>query len=376
MSDAPFSGSYDPADVTFLLRPVDVAFTDVTEKERLIQSGERHYSELLSPEAVPDAAYLALFREALARNAARLHGDVATLAARAVERHGRALRILSLARAGTPVGVLLHRRLRALGVDSVHYSLSVVRGRGVDAEALRRVARRHGTGHALFVDGWTGKGAIAAELRRSVPATGFDPELAVVADPAGCADLAATVDDYVLPSGLLNGIVSGLVSRSVTGPEHVPPGALHACRFQAEHASDDLSGAFVRAVEAAPATPGLGTPWTPGTAARAREALPSLLDGIARDAGVDDVNRIKPGIAEATRALLRRVPDALYLADADDPEVRPLLHLARAKGVPVRPLASARYRAVTVIRRLGPDGSSATRGTSAALAPCGTASVR
>ena len=357
MSDTPFSGSYDPADAIFLLRPTEVPFTDVAEKERLIQSGERHYSELLSPESVPDARYLALYREALARNAGRLHGDIETLAARTIERHGPEVRILSLARAGTPVGVLLHRRLRALGASSVHYSISVVRGRGVDAEALRRVAARHGTAHALFVDGWTGKGAITAELRRSVPGTGFSPELAVVADPAGCADLAATVDDYVLPSGLLNGIVSGLVSRSVTGEALVPPGAVHACRFQVEHAAHDLSGAFVRAVEAATPEPGRGTPWTAASAARAAGELPALLDFVARDANVDDVNRIKPGIAEATRALLRRVPDALYLADPEDPEVRPLLHLARARDVPVRTMKSPRYRAVTVIRRLGPEGA-------------------
>ena len=350
----PFSGSYDPDDVRFLLRPVDVPFTDVETKERLIQSGARHYSELLSPEGVPDGAYLALYREALARNASRLAGDVAALAERVIERHGRDVRLLSLARAGTPVGVLLHRRLLALGVDSAHYSLSVVRGRGIDRRALAHVRAAHGAARAVFVDGWTGKGAIAAELARTLPGTGFAPELAVVADPAGCASFGATVDDYVLPSGLLNGIVSGLVSRSVLNDELVGPDDFHACRFQAEHAAADLSGAFVRAIEAAPPARGLGTPWTDESAARAREALPALLEFIGRDAGVDDVNRIKPGIAEATRALLRRVPDALYLADERDPEVRPLLHPARAKAVPVRALGEARHRAVTVIRRLGP----------------------
>jgi hypothetical protein len=37
-----FSGSYEPGDVTFLLKVVDIATTDVAEKERLIQAGT-HY---------------------------------------------------------------------------------------------------------------------------------------------------------------------------------------------------------------------------------------------------------------------------------------------------------------------------------------------
>ena len=40
-----FSGSYESRDVTFLLRPVQLAPTPVEEKERLIQSGKRHYRE-------------------------------------------------------------------------------------------------------------------------------------------------------------------------------------------------------------------------------------------------------------------------------------------------------------------------------------------
>jgi hypothetical protein len=44
--------------------------------------------------------------------------------------------IASLARAGTPIGVLLLRTLRAQGVPAVHYSISIIRDRGID-----RVAR-------------------------------------------------------------------------------------------------------------------------------------------------------------------------------------------------------------------------------------------
>src|SRR3546814_6905410 len=53
-----FSGSYDPDDVIFLLKPSSIEPTDIAEKESLIQSGERHYSEMLSVETVPDERYL------------------------------------------------------------------------------------------------------------------------------------------------------------------------------------------------------------------------------------------------------------------------------------------------------------------------------
>ena len=46
-----FSGSYRSGDVSFLLKPLDLLdFVDIPEKEKLIQSGQRHYSEMLSPE--------------------------------------------------------------------------------------------------------------------------------------------------------------------------------------------------------------------------------------------------------------------------------------------------------------------------------------
>ncbi len=355
VSAPPFSGSYASRDVTFLLRPAHVEHVDVAAKERLIQSGAKHYSEMLSPEAVPDARYLELYREALARNAGRLRADIELLARRIVETRGDDVVLLSLVRAGTPVGVLLQRRLRTLGIDSTHYSISIVRGRGIDRAALDHVRCRHGTRNAVFIDGWTGKGAITTELHRSLAGTGFAPELAVIADPAGCAGLAATVDDYVIPSGLLNGIVSGLVSRSVWNDELVGPGDFHACRHLVEHAAHDLSADFIDAVEAAVPRPDAGTPWTAATAREACDGLAALTAHVRADAGVGDVNRIKPGIAEATRALLRRVPEALYVGAADDPDVAPLLHLAGRAGVPVRALPGTHYRAVTLIRNLGAD---------------------
>src|SRR5262245_25191820 len=58
------SGSYDPADVTFLLKDLSaVALERPTEdREEDMQRG-RHYSEDLPVEYQPDERYLALYRE-------------------------------------------------------------------------------------------------------------------------------------------------------------------------------------------------------------------------------------------------------------------------------------------------------------------------
>ena len=44
------SGSYAADDVHFLLRAMQIEVTDVQEKERLIQTQQRHYSEMISQE--------------------------------------------------------------------------------------------------------------------------------------------------------------------------------------------------------------------------------------------------------------------------------------------------------------------------------------
>src|SRR3546814_8116688 len=78
---------------------------------------------MLSVETVPDERYLKLYETALAANAARLRHDVEQLA-RAIQSRPQTSRscvILSLARAGTPIGILLKNALTRLGVETFHY---------------------------------------------------------------------------------------------------------------------------------------------------------------------------------------------------------------------------------------------------------------
>lgn len=362
-----FSGSYAADDVTFLLKPVHIEPVPTAAKERLIQSGERHYSEMLSEEKLPSARYLELFDQAMTANAARMADDVVRLARTLLaEREGGEIVLVSLARAGTPLGVLLRRALRRLDPHggAPHYSVSIIRDRGIDAAALDHIRARHDERGIVFVDGWTGKGAITRELHHSVAAYNeargahVPPRLAVLADLAGVADVAATAEDYLIPSSILNSVVSGLVSRTVLNDQVVAPGDFHACRYYAEYQGHDRSRLFVdrigALVEDALHDPALGpVSWAREHAARVRRRSERFVRETMERFHLTDANRVKPGIGESTRALLRRLPECLLLRDAAGADVQHLAHLASEAGVPILVEPALPYRATAIIQTLG-----------------------
>ncbi|MBP1203540.1 hypothetical protein JOD97_001554 [Duganella sp. 1411] len=362
-----FSGSYHGDDVRFLLKPLALAsFVDVPDKERLIQSGRRHYSEMLSRESLPSARYLDVFGQACAANLERMARDCVTLAGLIARRRAGAITLVSLARAGTPVGVVLKRLLGGvLGRDVAHYSLSIIRDRGIDRVALEYIlAQGHAPESIVFVDGWTGKGVIAAELHASVAAFNaahgcdIDSGLYVLSDLAGVAACAAAHDDYLIPSSILNATVSGLVSRSILN-DAIGPDDFHGCVYYAEFEPQDQSRAFADRLVA------LAQKWAEngGADVAATDAARATAARVSRDYmeaamqrhGIADRNLIKPGLGEATRVLLRRTPDRLIVRDAASADVAHLLVLAREKDVPVHLDSELPYQAVSIIRSIA-DG--------------------
>ena len=357
-----FTGSYHPADVQILLKPITIGDTPLAEKEALIQSGRRHYSEMISYERLPSARYLQVFHEAMAHNQRRMAGDVARLARLIAERHEGEITLVSLARAGTPVGVLLRHTLeRHFRRRASHFSVSIIRDRGLDANALRYILDRGFRDESLvFVDGWTGKGVIARELSGAVAAfnqgygTDVSADLHVLADLSGTAAVAASAEDYLIPSSILNATISGLISRSILNRDYIGPNDFHGCRYYAEHAAADLSRWFVEtllgAINAMVGTS--GSPWQAPDRPRLQATSRSFLEWVALRFGVCDPNRVKPGLGEATRVLLRRIPDLLLVRDPREPSTRHLLLLARELRVPVEHAPELPYRAAALIRDL------------------------
>lgn len=344
-------GSYRPEDVTMLLKDITGQLTPLPAevREARIQSGV-HYSEMLPAEYVPSAKYIEAYERALACEAGNTAAAVRACAQRIYEQKGKDVVLVSLARAGVPIGILLRWYLREhYGVEAPHYAVSIIRGRGIDHNAMRCLLARYPAESLQFVDGWIGKGAILTELRRMLETyPGVRAELAVLSDPAGMTGLCGTHEDFLIPSSCLNSTVSGLISRTVLRDDLIGPDDFHGAAYYGELSADDRSYEFLHTVAAqldtAPALP-------------EKVLTHSGLDEvrqIAADFGIADLNLIKPGIGEATRVLLRRLPWKLLVREdqTDAPELSHLYQLAREKGIAVESYPLQNYKACGIIRRL------------------------
>ncbi|MFB6841181.1 phosphoribosyltransferase [Streptomyces sp. NPDC056361] len=360
----PAFSSYAPEEVGWLLQDLsDVELEAPTEeREEAIQSGGAHYAESLPVEYQPSERYQELFQTALESSAARIARAVGTVTETVLaERPGRRPVLVSLARAGTPVGVLMRRWAQARhDLDLPHYAVSIVRGRGIDANALRWLAAHHDPADVVFVDGWTGKGAITRELadalkefEASEGITGFDPEIAVLADPGSCVRVHGTREDFLIPSACLNSTVSGLISRTVLRSDLVGPDDFHGAKFYRELAGADVSEDFLDAV-AARFDEVAETVDTDVKELLATDRTPTwegwaAVERISEEYGIHDVNLVKPGVGETTRVLLRRVPWKILAKRGADADLAHVRLLAEQRGVPVEEVDELPYSCVGLI---------------------------
>ena len=357
----PFTGSYALDEVQFLLKPLCVQDTPVHIKEALIQSGKKHYSQMLSHESLPADEYVSLFYDAMALNQERVAEQVLILAKQIIETRPKGITLVSLARAGTPVGVLLKHVLKQyFHTDIQHYSVSIIRDMGLDLNALRFILQHHSPESLVFVDGWTGKGVIARQLATSLSefaesdGVTIPAELYVLTDLSGSAAVAASCEDYLSPSSVLNSTVSGLVSRSVYDPHTMEAGDFHGCVYYQNFAEQDLSAYFIETILAC-----VDRVWCRGKFERPtidRQGLQNisqtLLQWLAEHYAVSHSNYIKPGIGEATRVLLRREAQHLLLRDLNAEATRHLRWLAESKSIPVAVISELPYQAVALIKEL------------------------
>ncbi|MFD4956647.1 phosphoribosyltransferase [Streptomyces sp. NPDC058451] len=390
----PAFSSYAPDEVGWLLQDLsDVTLEAPTEeREEAIQSGGAHYAESLPVEYQPSEQYQELFHTALTASAARIARAVGVVTetilaevplrrkspAGTDETPGAGPVLVSLARAGTPVGVLMRRWARFRhGRDLPHYAVSIVRGRGIDTNALRWLAARHDPRDVVFVDGWTGKGAITRELAQAIKEfeeregiTGFDPEIAVLADPGSCVRTYGTREDFLIPSACLNSTVSGLISRTVLRADLVGGHDFHGAKFYRELAGADVSNGFLDAVSQC------FHEVADGVDVAAKELLTTdraptwegwaAVERISEEYGIHDVNLVKPGVGETTRVLLRRVPWRILARAGAGADLDHVRLLAGQRGVPVEEVDELPYSCVGLIHprytrgATGADGRTVT----------------
>lgn len=360
-------GSYSRQDAIFLLKNIDglVPEIDNQRREEAIQGGT-HYSEMLPVEYQPTADYIALFHQMLEASGEKIALAAAVVAEQIVKLKGKSVVLVSLARAGTPIGILIKRYMaRQYGIDLPHYSISIIRGKGIDENALLYIMQQHPGFAIQFIDGWTGKGAITTELIEACQ--GFnekydkkvEPDLAVLADPGHCVSLYGTREDFCIPSACLNSTVSGLISRTVHRRDLIGQLDFHGAKFYKEWMKEDVSGLFIETI----------ANHFPGTHREAAAIAEERLKGkntptwaglksiqeLKKHFDIPSINMIKPGVGETTRVLLRRIPWKILIDSQDNPNLQHILLLAEERGVAVEEFPGMAYSCCGLIKTMGAD---------------------
>ena len=240
--------SYNSEDVNILLKDITgmVEPLPAEIRETKIQSGT-HYCEMLPLEYQPSDKYMCAYEFALKAYSKQTADAVAIMAKKIYENKGENLVIVSLARAGIPIGILAKRYIeKRYGCKINHYAISIIRDRGIDHNAMSYILNQHKASDIQFVDGWVGKGAIFSELYKELEKyPDIDKSLAVVSDPANLTDLCGTHDDILIPSSCLNAVVTGLISRTFLRNDIIGKEDFHGAAYYAQLENDDMSIDFI-----------------------------------------------------------------------------------------------------------------------------------
>lgn len=346
--------SYKEDDVEILLKDISglVEPLPAEEREKRIQSGT-HYCEMLPLEFQPSEKYMEAYRFALQEYAKDTADAIAKMAEKIYRNKGNQLVIVSLARAGLPIGILAKRYIEKRHMCKIfHYSVSIIRGRGIDHHAMRYILQRHEPSMVQFLDGWVGKGAIYNELLGVLSDyPEIDKRLAVVSDPANLTELCGTHQDILIPSSCLNAVVTGLISRTLLRDDLIGPDDFHGAVYYEGMEKSDLSNDFLNIIESR-----FDYGIEPDMAEPDNICGMDIVRTISSYYGVGNINFIKPGIGETTRVLLRRIPWKILInKDYENAvELEHIIKLAAEKRVSVEvcPFNMGNYKVCGIIKAL------------------------
>lgn len=345
--------TYKNDDVILLLKDITglVEPQPTEERERLIQSG-KHYCEMLPIEYVPSEKYMSVYKEALDKYSKPTAMAVANLCDKIIEKKGNNVVLVSLARAGIPIGILIKHYIKLkYQIDVPHYSISIIRDKGIDDNAMKYLLEKYEPQQLLFVDGWIGKGAILNELKKNISQyKGVSADIAVVADPANVTELCGTHEDILIPSSCLNSTVSGLISRTFLRDDIIGENDFHGAVYYGELEESDLSYEFIEAIEkhfsADIEISDIDNNLTSQGVDEVRQ--------IAKEFDIDNINLVKPGIGETTRVLLRRIPWRILIDEKckNDRELSHIVRLAEEKNVAIQYYPLEHYKCCGIIKKL------------------------
>lgn len=366
--------SYSKEDVTILLKDLTNVMVEQSteERERLIQSGV-HYSEMLPEEKEPSKEYMELYEKALSEKKSEIALGIAVVGNIIYSKTTGTPIIVSLARAGIPVGILLKRYIeKEKGVACRHYAISIIRDKGIDINAMEYIYDeicRIGdskVSNIFFVDGWTGKGVIKDQLSEAVKELkeqdskwdGLRDDLYVLADPANVTQYSGTREDFLLPSACLNSTVSGLTSRTILNSKiDVKNGDFHGAVYFKKFENIDKSNEFIDEItkefDTVYCADSDGTPIEDGWTGM------KIVNKLCKKYHIQDYKKVKPGIGETTRVLLRRVPWKVIVNTTidmeNDTDIKHILELCKEKNIPIERHYIGHYKVCGIIKDLSAD---------------------
>ncbi|GKU80896.1 cysteine protease StiP family protein [Niallia sp. NCCP-28] len=358
-------GSYKEEDVVFLLKDLsDVQLEGKTEeREKNIQDGQ-HYSETLPIEYNPPAPYMELFLSTLKDYKQKVAACTAIVSEQIYQKSGEETVLVSLARAGTPIGILIKRYiLLQYNSNLPHYSISIIRDKGIDENAISYILKKHKGAKIQFIDGWTGKGAISIELTKACKdyeqkyQVKLDDTLAVLADPGHCTTVYGTREDFLIPSACLNSTVSGLVSRTVLNSAYIGKEDFHGAKFYKELFPFDVSNDYLEAITAEFSS----LPFKEIKRAVVNNQKDRTVSfkgmeevrAIKEEFSIESTHYVKPGVGETTRVLLRRVPWKILMKDPLSPYVKHIVMLAKERNVEIIHYPNMSYTCCGLIKKVG-----------------------
>ena len=355
--------TYKKDDVIFLLKDISdmIVEEDNMTREKKIQSGT-HYSEMIPIEYQVSDEYLNLYRTKLKENKEKLAFAIGVMSEKILKRHDKNVVLVSLARAGTPIGILAKRYIKQrYNLDLPHYTISIIRDRGIDINAIKYIINKHKDSSKIqFIDGWTGKGTIANELKKAcddleeIFNMKFDSSLAVLADPCGYSNVYGIREDFLIPSACLNSTVSGLVSRTVLRDDLIGKDDFHGAKFYKELKYVDESNNYLDTISACFKNEYQNIDetmkdWTEDIITKVGNCD---VENIKQKYDIEDVNFIKPGVGETTRVLLRRIPYKILVDDLNNPKLKHILILAKEKNVEVEEFDFKAYSCCGIIKNM------------------------
>lgn len=343
-------------DCIFLLKDLTDKIKEITieEKEELIRSGVS-YSEMISKESIPSKDIKNIFLNILNRDKKLIAYYVAKISEIIYRQKGNKLVIVSLARAGTPYGILIRKYLKLkYKVDIPHYSISIIRDKGIDSNALKYILSEHREANIQFVDGWTGKGSITKELNKSIDdfnnknKTNIDSSLAVISDPAKLCKVCGTREDFGIATCCLNSTVSGLISRTIHNEKYIGKNDFHGAKTLYYLKDQDYSQYFIDEINNEFNKINIDYK-NLVLEIEDKEYSMKIVNKIRELYDVNNINNIKLSVGESARVLLRRDPRVVLVKNKSDKNIEHILKLAEEKGVKVIEYKDSDYNCISII---------------------------